>query len=1076
MKRNIFIFICLCLFIGCQKNNTEVTSQSLEADFMNPPDSIQTSVYWYWLSDHLSEEGVIKDLQAMKKAGINRAFIGNIGMSDESFKPGNVKFYSEEWWKILHAALKTAAQLNIEIGIFNSPGWSQSGGPWVKPEQAMRYLASSTTLIIGGQRTNIILEKPKGDFQDVKVIAYPAINTENSLLSNINTKITSISTNLPVQNLIDGNRNTEVIFGSKMNEVIFDFIVNKEFTMRSLKIYPSYHPINCIAKLEAEKNGVYKMLSTFNIDRYNPELQVGFDPYAPVVISTPKTVARKFRLTLTDVPQNSGIQEIAISSMPVIERYPEKTLAKMYQQPIPEWNEYQWPDQPITDDQSLIIDPAKVIDISRYLSGDSLVWDAPKGNWVVMRMGMAPTGVTNTPARPEATGLETDKMSKKHIEEHFNAFLGEIIRRIPAEDRKTWKVIVADSYETGGQNFTDDFIEIFKKRYNYDPVPFLPAYNGIVVHNEDVSNRFLWDLRRLISDKVAYDYVGGLRDVAHKHGLTTWLENYGHWGFPGEFLQYGGQSDEIGGEFWSEGTLGHVENRAASSCGHIYGKTKISAESFTAAGGGYHRYPALMKQRGDLFFTEGINNTLLHVYISQPYEDKEPGVNAWFGNEFNRKNTWFSHLYLFISYLKRVNFMLQQGLNIADAAYFIGEDAPKMTGIIDPALPKGYQFDFVNAEVIEKYMKVKNGLLTLPSGTQYRILVLPKLETMRPELLKKIQSLIENGAVVLGSAPKRSPSYENYPEADIEVKQTAQNLWSKINPEKKYANIGKGMLINGMNMEEAFALINCAPDCKTASSDPVLYNHRSTNGMEIYFISNQKEKKIEFNSEFRVKGMQPELWNPVTGSIRKLPAYSQTETGTIIPMQLDAFESAFIVFRSASENKTFSTDLKMNYPDPQVIDTLNKAWTLIFDKSKRGPENPVTIGNLIDISTSENPDIKYYSGTILYQTTFNLASKPKDKRLYINLNDLSAMATIKINGKYAGGVWTAPYRVDITDYVNSGKNKIEIELVTTWANRLIGDQKLPEEQRKTWLTAQVWKASDPLFKSGLIGPVLIEAY
>ena len=267
------------------------------------------------------------------------------------------------------------------------------------------------------------------------------------------------------------------------------------------------------------------------------------------------------------------------------------------------------------------IRPGDILDISDCLEGDRLTWNAPAGEWTVLRTGMLPTGVVNSPARPEAEGLETDKMSKQHIEAHFEAFLGEIYRRIPAEDRKCWKVVVEDSYETGGQNFTDGFLEAFQTRYGYDPVPFLPVYAGTVVQSEEVSDRFLWDMRRLVADKVAYDYVAGLREVSHKYGLTTWLENYGHWGFPGEFLQYGGQSDEIGGEFWSEGSLGDIENRAASSCGHIYGKNKISAESFTAGGGGYHRYPAMMKQRGDRFFTEGINNTLLHlslIHISEP--------------------------------------------------------------------------------------------------------------------------------------------------------------------------------------------------------------------------------------------------------------------------------------------------------------------------------------------------------------------------------------------------------------------------------------------------------------------------
>jgi len=198
---------------------------------------------------------------------------------------------------------------------------------------------------------------------------------------------------------------------------------------------------------------------------------------------------------------------------------------------------------------------------------------------------------------------------------------------------------------------------------------------------------------------------------------------------------YGGQSDEVAGEFWSEGTLGDIENRAASSCGHIYGKRKISAESNTCSGNPFSRYPAKFKQRGDRFFAEGINNTLLHVYIEQPYENKNPGVNAWFGNEFNRKNTWFSQIDVYNDYLKRSNFMLQQGLNVADAAYFIGEDTPKMTGVTDPELPVGYQFDYMNAEVIEKYMIVENGLLTLPQGTKYKILVLPQIKTMRPELL-----------------------------------------------------------------------------------------------------------------------------------------------------------------------------------------------------------------------------------------------------------------------------------------------------------------------------------------------------
>lgn len=95
------------------------------------PDSVRLAVYWYWMSDNISVRGVEEDLLSMKEAGITRAFIGNIGGQGVPY--GKVRMFSDEWWEVLHAALKKASELDIEIGIFNSPGWSQSGGPWIKP-------------------------------------------------------------------------------------------------------------------------------------------------------------------------------------------------------------------------------------------------------------------------------------------------------------------------------------------------------------------------------------------------------------------------------------------------------------------------------------------------------------------------------------------------------------------------------------------------------------------------------------------------------------------------------------------------------------------------------------------------------------------------------------------------------------------------------------------------------------------------------------------------------------------------------------------------------------------------------
>jgi hypothetical protein len=1061
------------LIFGCCNASANLPYHSnfkqIELGFKNIPDSIQTSVYWYWMSDNISKEGVVKDLHAMKRVCINRAFIGNIGYPGTPF--GKVKIFSNEWWDILHTALKTATELNIEIGIFNSPGWSQSGGPWVKEEQSMRYLNSSEISVKGPQKLNTKLIAPNKHFQRVSVIAYKAPAGSEKKYSALKPKISSTPKLEGLENLIDSDTSTTVKLKNN-KPLAITFETKENATVRSIVINAANKKILATAELFVKEGLLFRSIKKFEINRSNFALNVGFEPNAPIVISLPETVSKTYRLDITEITTIGAIAEIELSETPKLERYPEKTLAKMFQTPLPYWKDYMWEAQPEIS-KKLTIDPKSVIDITKNVSADgTLNWTVPKGNWIIMQTGMTTTGVENGPASPEATGLETDKMNKKHIEAHFDAFLGEIIRRIPAADRKTWKVVVQDSYETGGQNWTDGFMDEFTAKYGYSPLPFLPVLKGNVVGSRDQSDRFLWDLRRLIADKVAYDYVGGLRDVSHKHGLTTWLENYGHWGFPGEFLQYGGQSDEIGGEFWSEGDLGNIENRAASSCAHIYGKTKVSAESFTCGGREYSRHPANMKQRGDRFFTEGINNTLLHVYIQQP-DERIPGINAWFGNEFNRHNTWFDYMDMFTQYLKRSNFMLQQGNYVADVAYFIGEDVPKMTGVCDPALPQGYSFDYINAEVILQRLSVKNGKLVLPDGMTYSLLVLPKIETMRPELLAKINELVLQGAVVLGPKPKYSPSLQGFPKADVELLKIANELWGKVDGMTlKSAKVEKGMILSGMEMQEALNMIGIAPDCKLEKNDSTLFIHRTMADGEIYFISNQTNQTITINPEFRISGKSPEFWSAVDASIRDLPAYSQNEKTTSVPLKLEAFESQFIVFRK-NAGKSANTDIKFNFPNGKTIAELNENWTVSFDNVMRGPKNPVEFKRLIDWTLSENDSIKYYSGTAVYKKSVQLSDIQTNKMLILNTGNLTSMARIKVNGKDVGGVWTAPWQVDISSAIISGSNLIEISVVNNWMNRLIGDLKIPSKERPTWSPVIRYKADTALQPSGLFGPVKI---
>lgn len=1040
---SLCILVCLGL-LSCNKTETSANHPSfasIEQGFRSIPDSVQTGVYWYWISDNISKEGVERDLEAMKVAGINRAFIGNIGIDGIPY--GDHKLLSSEWWEVLHAALKKATELNIEIGIFNSPGWSQSGGPWVKSSQAMRYLASSDTIVAGPGRMQLTLPSVGKDEQDVCVIAYPALDKPVAEKSwAINKK--------------SGQSSSSVL--------VFD----KEATVRTL-IYRVNTPFKTTAKLWVKKGGKEELLRQFVIDRSNPALNVGFVPYAPVVISLPETSASQFRLEMSEEGEAAG--NVTLTSSSMMERYPEKSLAKMFQTPLPMWDDYLWEKQPAVSDASLMVSPDAIKNVTEFSKNGVLDWEVPEGKWVIRRMAMLPTGVTNSPAAPEATGPEIDKMSKKHVAFHFEAFIGDILKRIPEADRKTFKVVVQDSYETGGQNWTDDMISVFKERYGYDPVPYLPVLEGTVVGNPDISDRFLWDLRRLIADRVSYDYVGGLRDVCHQHGLTTWLENYGHWGFPGEFLQYGGQSDEIAGEFWSEGSLGDIENRAASSCGHIYGKRRVWAESFTSGGPAFGRYPYQMKQRGDRFFTEGINSSLLHVYIHQPFEDREPGLDAWFGNEFNRKNTWFSQMDVFTGYLKRCNFMLQRGDYVADVAYFIGEDAPKMTGICTPELPAGYSFDYINGEVLLQRASVEDGRIVLPSGMKYRLLVLPQLETMRPEILQKIKELLQAGACVIGPAPKYSPSLSDYPAADRKVQALASELWG--DQTESVRTIGKGRLfMPATSLQPVLEALNVKPDMRVNSGTPVLFIHRATDEGDIYFISNQSENPVDINPSFRVAGKLPELWNPLTAEIRLLPEFTCADGVTTVPVRLEGFESSFIIFRKKG---TPVKTTARNYPVKEVLATVTSPWQVDFEKGKRGPEEAVTFPALQDWTESTDPSIRYFSGKAIYTNRITLDKLPQ-KALYLDLGKVMVMAKVKINGQYVGGVWTTPYRLPVGDFLRKGENLIEVEVVNNWRNRLIGDASLPEKERGTWTNVNPWNADSPLQSSGLIGPVEIQAY
>lgn len=1120
--------INLLLLIAAFSRITAAAAGPLEAGFANPPEQTKPWCYWYWISDNISKEGITRDLEAMARVGIGEALIGNI--QENAVPAGKIKVLSPEWWALIEHAIREGGRVGVNIGMFNCPGWSQSGGPWIKPTETMRYLATSETRLTGPRKFSGKLPVPNAQFQDVVVLAFPAPQQDGDTLAARSPRVTCTPAVTNAAELVDGRLDTAVLFpagaGQGNGTFTMDLELDSAIQARSLQLFPAGKSFSADVELQAmDAAGTYQMVRRFKCDWSNLSTAVGFLPQAPEAISFPATQSQRFRLVFTNVAQGhreflpsqeAALAEIQLSGSARLESFVEKQLGRMHPTPLPMWNDYLWPTQPEPDSAKLIVPANQVLDLTKQLAADGmLAWEVPPGEWIIQRIGMTPTGMKNSPASPEGQGLEVDKMNRELAQRHFDAFIGEVLRRVPAPERKAFKRVIADSYEMGSQNWTDGFDVQFRQRYGYDPMPWLPVLSGRLVGSADQSERFLWDLRRLIADRIATEYVGGLRDACKPHGLGLWLENYGHWGFPGEFLKYGSESDRIGGEYWVTGDLGSIECRAASSCANTYGKPFVSAEAFTG-GPPFQNAPAALKARGDWSFCEGVNHFVLHVYIHQPWEDKVPGVNAWFGTEFNRHNTWFERSKAWIDYIRRSCWLLQQGNRVADVAYFIGEDAPKMTGIRQPELPPGRDFDYINADVIETKLSVENGLLALPHGTTYRVLVLPELETMRPGLLRKVRDLVQAGATVIGRPPKRSPSLQDHPRCDADVQELAAELWSEANTAQPGERVfGKGRIVWGRSLSDVLASLGSPPDFE--SSEPLRFTHRRSGETDLYFVANPKDSPLTATAAFRAGDKAPELWWPDSGRIER-PAMYEVDNGIVrLPLSFGPNSSVFVVFREKADNaaervvsvKRDGRDVlemklirmdggitaqaaeagdyelqtadgktrKLTVPPLPGARVVDGPWEVSFTPGWGTPER-TTFGQLVDWTKHPDAGIRHFSGTAVYRKTFELpapgATSP-GASLVLDLGSVRDLATVKLNGRDLGTAWLPPFRFDITGTARPGGNTLEIEVVNVWNNRLAADTALPADQRKTVLLSPTVKPGTPLMPSGLLGPVTIQA-
>jgi len=594
-----------------------------------------------------------------------------------------------------------------------------------------------------------------------------------------------------------------------------------------------------------------------------------------------------------------------------------------------------------------VIDRAGIVNLSDKMDKTGrLAWDVPAGNWTILRIGHTCTGAQNAPAPASGRGLECDKLSREGIEANFAGMMARLATDIaPARSLVATHI---DSWENGSQNWTARMREEFRQRRGYDIEPFLPVMTGRVVGSQEISERFLWDLRRTVSELVIENYAGHMRELAHEHGMKYTCEAYGS---PCDHLPYGGQADEPMGEFWMGG--GAIETcRGMASAGHVYGKRIIGAEAFTAGDAErWKDHPASIKSLGDRAFCEGINRFVFHRYALQPWkEDRRPGMTMgpW-GLHYERTQTWWEWSRPWHEYLARCQHMLRQGLFVADICY-LQADAP-MQGFHMHAR-NGYDWDECSSDAVLTRMSVKGGRLVLPDGMSYRVLVLPDSPAMTPALLVKIKELVNAGATVIGRPPARSPSLADYPKCDEQVKQVASELWGGPGAEKE-RRIGRGRVITGMTAEQVLATDGVPADF--SSRTRLRFIHRADNGTDVYFVANGYPYAVAATAAFRVTGRVPELWWPETGRIERAVIYEKEGGLTHVLLPLGPSGSVFVVFRERAQGDSIASIthngqpvLSLNASRPAAKIVVTKAQYGVLSDPKRTRDVRAKAQKLVD--------------------------------------------------------------------------------------------------------------------------------
>jgi len=1003
--------VVLSILLYSCSNNPK--TDFLKEGFLNPPDSARPGVYWYFMDGNLEHEAITADLESMKSAGIGYVLFLEVNVG---IPRGKVDFLSEEWQELYKHAVREAERLGIKIILGSGPGWAGSGGPWVTPGQSMTHLVASEITVTGPGK---------------------------------------IAKKLPVPD------NKKPFFGEG-----------------------SLTP------------GLKKIRDEWYEDAF--------------VLAFPENGSTE-RIEGTD--EKALYYRAPYTSQPGVLPY------------IPTSASHRESNDPAIDPTTVELIPG------RMHKDGTLEWEVPPGKWTIMRFVRRNNGAVTRPAPEPGLGFEADKFDTTSFNAHYDTYAGKLIRKVqPSKDKSGggWTMIHIDSWEMGSQNWSPDFREEFRNRRGYDLLPYLPVYTGRIVGSREKSERFLWDLRQTSNELIVENHAKHFKNLGRRDGFRLSIEPYDM--NPAADLDLGGVADVPMCEFWTDG-LGF---NSAFSCiestsiAHVSGSPVVAAEAFTAdSPEAWKKYPTNMKNQGDWAFCMGINRFVYHTFAHKPLPDKyRPGMTMGpYGVHWDRGQTWWKMADGYHKYITRCQYVLSQGKAVADILYLAPEGAPQVflpppTALDGTAVmpdKKGYSFDGCSPRFLIENATVNNGMIAFPGGGLYRVMVLPQIETMTPELLSKIKSLINDGAIVIGNPPMKSPSLVNYPGCDNQVKILAEEIWgtNKMPGDLQKKVFGTGQIWwgekilkkNNTGFQPKDSL-NIYPDYQVAasvletagvdqdfkSSGRIRYIHRSMADRELYFISNKTNSQINDTCIFRDGTAYVEIWDPVTGEINQAETTRYNES-FLMKIRMEPYQSYFVVFYKSGRSMGRSKQSIQNLSDEKIISSLEGPWNVTFDTIWGGPQN-VEFEKLSDWSQNTVEGIKYYSGTAVYKKKFSLpenSGSNEKTRYLLDIGKVGNMARVKLNGRDLGVIWTAPWQVEITDDLIMDENLLEIEVANLWINRLIGDEKEPWDgisdgkwpdwlingkerpsKRYTFTTHRLYKKDDPLYESGLLGPIVIK--